>query len=272
MLPDLVNAKRYIDACLVRHCAVVLADVRDGLPGPFLLAMFEHGVKEWEAERERERWAMLETVGLTAPQVENLGLERASELFQELADDPEKAAALQKFADDHPEIRAMAEAEARSAEEAAFKLLKRDDARDALLLTADEVIPWFPLVEQRLVESGLKVTTSKPNRATLRKLSELFYAVSEEMAGKIWTAGRLQEFRARVLEYRRVLDPQDREGVEGVIGVLTALSSGVPPQENHFLTILCWESIRSVAAGGHYPVPRDHTSPGSPPPPSAWAP
>ncbi len=246
MLPSLVKAERFIDAWIVHHSALVLAEAPDGPVGPFLLSMFAHGVAEWEEERDKEQQAMLDAVGLTAQKVKNAGLAGAEALLLELAQDPEKSSLLEKFVDDHPELRAFAEAQARNSEEAALDLLEREDARCALLLTPDEVAPWLPVIEQRVVDSGLKVTRSKPNKATVQKFSEIVYEASAEMAGEFWTRSRLEMLRARILEYRRTLKPKDREGVASVTGVLMAAGSPTPPQENHFLTLLCWESVRAA--------------------------
>jgi len=247
MLPDFVRAERYLDACIVRHSALAMAEAPDGPVGPFLLAMFGHGADEWEDERDRERQAILDAVGLTDEKIKKAGLERAGDLLQELAQDPEKSALLQKFVDDHPELKAMAEAQARDSEQAALALLKREDARCALLLTPEEVAPWLPVIEQRVVDSGLKVPRSKPSKATVQKFSEIVYDAGSEMAGEFWTPSRLEMLRARILEYRRTLKPKDRQGVAGVTGVLTAVASHIPPQENHFLIMLCCESIRGAA-------------------------
>lgn len=58
LVPDYVKADRPLDAWILQHNAVMLDDLPEKVCGLFLLSMFFHGMKDWEAQRERDQLAL----------------------------------------------------------------------------------------------------------------------------------------------------------------------------------------------------------------------
>jgi hypothetical protein len=248
-LPEYAAAGRYLDAWIIRHSVVLTAEPK-GTPGPFLLAMFLHGMREWEGERDREQDALLNEMGISAEEVRRLGYDGMEARLQEIMAGPEKAAAMKEFFAKHPELTALSEAQCREAERAAAALLERADAQD-LLLTPDEVAPWLPVFERRAQEvPGLLAALSAeepPDKPTTQAFVQLMYDFGSEMANAIFTPPRLQRLAAQLHAYRRRLVPDKHQRLMvGVHGALAATQSPSKPADSHFLVMICCRSLRAV--------------------------
>ena len=249
MLPDHVNARRYLDAWMIQHSALITRESTEGPVGSFLLAMFMHGMKEWGAQRDREQVAMFRNLGIDLEELRRLGYGGSEAWLKEIMEDPSKAAELENFLAAHPELKAFTEAQCRDAEEAALALLKREDALD-LLLSLEEAEPWFEALEQRLSESPEILAALKQEQGSHESAAKVFldrlYSVSSDMAAAVFTEARLDRLASLLHEYRGRLSEEDQDGIAGVHGALVALQSKQAPGENHFLVALCWESVRRI--------------------------
>jgi hypothetical protein len=76
---------------------------------------------------DEEKKEIVDALGLTAEGLRQVGWERAEDPIEGPSRDREAAARLSDFGADHPELRAMAEAQVRDSEVAAVELLPRED-------------------------------------------------------------------------------------------------------------------------------------------------
>jgi hypothetical protein len=166
----------------------------------------------------------------------------------------DKTVEVEKFLDAHPELKALTEAQCRESEDAALRLLRREDAR-SLLLPLAEVEPWFPVFERRISESP-GILDALQDKSDLKAedekaLADLMYTTGGEMAVAIFAEERLQQLVEAIHDYRRGLSRKDRDCMTGVNGALMAAQSSAPAGENHFLAMLCWTSFMSVVRDMH---------------------
>lgn len=250
MLPDYTDAGRYLDGWLIQHNAQFVAEMSNGVVGPFLLVMFMYGMREWEEERDREQEALFKEMGLDRDEIRRLGYEGLEARLRGLMDKPEKSAALKQFLAKHPELQAMTQAQCFAAEKAAVALLERDDAQ-RLCLSPDEVEPWLKVFERRVeaAPEGLAALTATqpPDATAIEMLARTLYDVATEMAVAVFTPARLDRLAAQIHEFRRGLSAKtEKELVVGIHGALAATHPGGDPADSHFLVSLCWTSLRAA--------------------------
>lgn len=248
-LPKYVSAGRYMDAWIIRHSVDLTAEPPEGVVGPFLLAMFMHGYREWDAKRGQEQMAMFAEVGLNPDEIRQMGFDGLEAWLRDMRSKPEKAKAMEKFLAQHPELNAMTQAQCSASEDAALELLKREDGQE-LLLSPQEVRPWLDVLEQRLMAApegfASLSSTRPPDEKVAKAFMNLLYDVAIEMAGAIFTPTRLAELKSQLHELRgRFLDGDDPEGLAGIHGAFMAMQTA-NPGDNHFLVTLCWMSLREA--------------------------
>ena len=118
-LPQYVNAGRHLDGWIIRHSVDLTAEPPEGVVGPFLLAMFMHGYREWDEKREQEQMAMFREMGLDPEEIRKMGFDGLERWMQDMASKPDKSAAMEKFLAKHPELNAMTQAQCQASEDAA---------------------------------------------------------------------------------------------------------------------------------------------------------
>jgi len=252
LLPDYVAAGRHLDALIVEHSAMLMVEPpEEGIEkiGPFLMCMFMHGMGEWEDQRDREQLKMFRKLGFDPEDIRRRGIEGVESLVQEMMAKRGASEELEQFLNAHPDLKALTEAQCRASEDAAIKLLQREDARH-LLLTPEEMEPWLPAFEQRIGEhpevlDGVN-ESGEPDEELQQRLFDIIYTTCGEMAGEILTKPRLDRLADEVHAYNRKLRGKDSEGKTGVQGLLMAAQSSEPPAENHVLTVLCVYSFLKV--------------------------
>ncbi|MDO9543144.1 MAG: SEC-C metal-binding domain-containing protein [Kiritimatiellia bacterium] len=249
-LPEYVNAGRYLDGWIIRHSVDLTVELPEGMVGPFLLVMFMHGLKEWEDLRDREQNAMLAEIGLSPEQIRQMGYEGLEVWMRDMRGKPDKTAAMEKFLAKHPELNAMTQAQCRAAEDAALKLLQRDDAQ-GLLLSPSEVYPWLEILENRFratPEGIASLSQSRPPDESIAKaFVNLVYDVAFEMAAAVFTPARLEQLKAQLHELRRALTAaDDHDALTGMHGALMAAQATTAPEDSHFLVTVCCMSLRSA--------------------------
>ena len=261
LVPDYVEADRPLDAWILQHNAVMLEDLPEKVCGLFLLSMFFHGMRDWGAQREREQLALFSEMGLDPDEMRRKGFEGVEEMLQEVMSNPDKTAELEAFLESHPQFKSDMQAECWTSEKAAVSLLKREDARP-LLLTLEEVEPWYSAFERRLHERPELVEAvernSVQNEEQSTEFNTILYSLGSEMAGVIFNETRLRRLIEAIHVYRRGLSPSDHEGISGVNGALMATGSDSPPTESYYLSMLCALSLvramEDVAKGVELPL------------------
>ena len=248
ILPDYVRAGRYLDGCIIQHSADLIIEPPEGVAGPFLMAMFLHGLREWEDLRDREQAELLRELGLNSDEIRQAGEDGLPTLLSDICDRPEKVAVMKKFLAKHPELNAFSEAELRSAEKAARRLLGRDDA-SCLLLTTEEVQPWLEVLDRRIkaVPGGLpSLPKGQQMDKTISKTYEdLVFGFSAEMAENIFFPARVDQLKSLLNELQRKFDEDDQDAIAGVRGALMDLRIFTTPGDSPFLSLLCWLSVRA---------------------------
>ncbi|MBI4025300.1 MAG: SEC-C domain-containing protein [Verrucomicrobia bacterium] len=259
-LPDYVTAGRYLDGWIIQHSASLTEDLPEGVVGPFLLAMFLHGMREWEDQREQEQEAMFKEIGISSEDIRRMGYKGTDAWLRELRNQPEKAALVEAFLAKHPELQAMSQSQCHAADEAAQRLLQRKDAR-VLFLSPEEVGPWIDVLKRRLREEpeGLVALTQSqpPNETTVKKFGKLIYDIASAMAKAVFTPARFDQLKSHLHELgRRFSAENDQDGLAGVHGALIAMSWEIAPEDSYFLATVCWMSLRTTISAGA-PASRD---------------
>lgn len=250
ILPDYVAAGRYLDGWMIWHSADVIVETRRGAVGPFLLAMFMQGLREWELQRDQDQLAMFKEVGLSLDEIRKMGYDGVEAWMRDLMSKPETTAALERFFEARPQLRAMSQEQCHASEEDSIRLLKRREAR-VLLLTPAEVEPWLKVLEQRFSELPRELTSrlesqSQPSRKDRNTLADVVYSVAAEMAHAVCTPTRLDLLESQLHELRRGLASEgDENALFGIHGALIAVRSETAAEENPFLVSLCWMSLRT---------------------------
>jgi len=243
LLPDYVKQGRIMEAWIVRHNAFVLMDTPEKSCGSFLVQMFLHGMRDWQARRDRERDELFERLGIDPEAIRNRDF---ADVLDQLTLDPAKEAEIAHFLQKHPEFGAMSDAAHRRNESLAQHLLQREDAIP-LLLSFEEIRPWLDTLGERLDKTGgLKkavLDNAMPRKKDRERLVNILYEMGCEMAEALFDGSRLQQLAEAVRRFRRGLDPSDHEGQVGADFLLVAVTSACPPGESHLLAILCATSI-----------------------------
>jgi len=254
MLPDYVAAGRHLDAWILQHNAILLDEPPEDACGPFLLCMFMHGMREWDEKRDHEQLDMFRHLGIDPEDIRRGGFEGIEPFVQAMMTDKNKTAEMQKFLNAHPELKALTEAQCRESEDAALRLVRREDA-ESLLLAPDEIVPWLPVFEERMTKNqGMRQAMqgdAMPDEKAQKALADLMYSICSEMAGEIFTKSRLDQLMDAIHTYRRGLEPKDREGMTGVNEALMLAQSLDPASKNHFLTMLCYTSFTAFVDTMH---------------------
>ena len=248
MIPDYVAEGRFADAWVIKHCVDATAEFSEDSVGPFLMTMFLAGLREWDFKREQEQLALFEKIGLKPEDFHKMGYDGLEKMIQEMAQNPEKTQVLEKFLANHPELNDMTQAQCHSAEDAAVKLLGREDAK-VLFLSLDETAPWFGPLEQRLSKVAEKFPIPQklqPNEKAIEAFMCALFDVADEMVKEVFTAPRLEKLRMQLLEYREGFSKDDDpDAIDGINGALLMVQTREEVTDNRFLTSLCAYSLRA---------------------------
>jgi uncharacterized protein YecA (UPF0149 family) len=255
LLPEYVNAGRYLDAWLVQYSAFQMLETPER-SNPFLSMMFYHGYQEWATEIEDQRRKVVRAIGFDPDEIRTSdpSLEEIEARVQAVWDDPEKRARVEAAQERYAMLAAQTEAEVWEWQQNAMRLLDREDAA-RLYLSDEEMEPWIPMLEERLgplsveVEQALAEGRAEDPGITDAVSQEMF-AISKEMAAKIFTPQRLAQLREELQAYRHDLDAaQDRQAAVSVHGALISLKGDLDPGEEPLLIVICVASIRALLIG-----------------------
>lgn len=251
LLPDYVAAERYTEAWIIHDSLDLLAELSENAVGPFLMTMFLFGLRAWEEQREHEQQAMFKELGLNPDDIRKAGYAGAETLIQKMVQDPEKTEALEKFLASHPELSAMTQAQCLAAEDAALKLLQREDAEE-LFLSPDETEPWLKRLAHRFKKVMKKFpvpSSAQPNEKAVKASMMALFDVADEMAPEVFTPQRLEKLRLQLREWRQECSGDgDAEILKGIDGALISAQPGDKVKNNRFLIMLCACSLRADMA------------------------
>jgi hypothetical protein len=252
-MPDYVAAGRYLDGWILCDSADQLSEAQESAECPFLISMFSRGLEEWEAQRDREQSAMLKDIGLSPEKIRELGYDGTEAWLDEAFSNPEKAAAMNRLMEQHPEIRALYEDQCRATEEAAIGFLRRKEAR-ALLLSPQEAGPWVDVAEKRFHEmpeearSWLQAGRERDGKEYRQAVLKIVFDVSVEMVRAVFTPARLAALELQLREMRRALPAGAEPRVSaGIQSALMAAQMYASPDDNPFLISLCSTSLLKAA-------------------------
>lgn len=248
MLPDYVAANRYLDAWVIQYCAFLMTEQPDQ-SNPFLFEMVYGALLEWDDQRDQQADPLLSAMGISREQLQTMPPDEREQFIANLLADPSNRQRLEEFAATHPEMLAILESEARSADDMMIALLERDDT--AHLLPAEaEIIPWLEVFQQRVLAderlAGV-LRGESPAADVSTALGDLLGAVSEEMAAAMYTTERRAQLEKQLREFadqRRAAD--DFAGVAQAQAALLVLVRDPEPRDNFLLTSLCWTALRKA--------------------------
>ena len=249
-LPELVAAGRFLDGCMVEHCASrTLEDSQQS--NPFLFHLFASGYDALAKERKDRDEDLLRQLGLDPVRLRSMSLDELDSWVQAQAADPAKTARMAELLRENPQFHAESNANLERMERDAIDLLQREDAR-SLLLPADELAPWLPVLEERFSELGSLMPASgqDPAPEVAREFfTTKFWPALGDMAKSIFTPERTRQLIAQLKNYRSEGFNAGDKGVAALGQAAIGMIQGEPdPAENRFLRVLCFCSLRTLLA------------------------
>jgi hypothetical protein len=249
MLPEYVNAGRYLDASLIQYSAYRMIEFPDEI-NPFLFEMFDHGFREWARGVDEQQRAMLGTLGVDDPsQFGHMSADEADAWLEAKMADPEVRASLEAYYKTHPTMRKQAEAEFVDLERNALELLDRDDA-DCLHLSSDEVADWMPALVERMTSLEAQARQAEergewPDPDILQAVQVAFMETAVEMIPTVFTPERLPQLKADLKNYRRDLEELgEQEAATHAHMALILLGRDGELADNRLLTALGMASLQ----------------------------
>jgi len=248
-LPAYVAKKRYMDAWVIQHSAVLMRESNGEVIPPFLMCMFMRVLDEWENDRYSEQAEMFSKLGVSNDDIQRGGFDGVDSLVREMMSKEGADEELHEFLDKHPEFRALTEAQCSKSTNTVVEFLEREDAR-SFLLSYDDIEEWMPVYEQRLSEDSnyLEVgALDKPaSEEDQHHFFDIVYSVSRDMADELLTKERLNQLEGEIQAYRKKLRRRDKKLKMAVSALIMAIQSESAPSENHVLTMYCLISFREV--------------------------
>ena len=109
MLPDYVNAGRYLDAWALQACSLATAEHMES-SNPFLFQMFAHGYDTWQAEQQAHRGALIQELGLDPERLAKMSLPEIHAWLKEQQANPAQQARMTAIMQANPGQHALATA------------------------------------------------------------------------------------------------------------------------------------------------------------------
>ena len=247
-LPDYVAAGRHLDGWMIQECSWTTVEV-PAESNPFLFQMFSHGYDACMAEKRGRDEALLRKVGLDPARLQTMSLEEIDAWLEEVQADPATKARMEAVLEADPEQRAQMVDGLKAMERDSIRLLERADAR-ALLVPAEEVEPWLPILERRWEsareeQAGLS-GGSAPDAEGAKRFAEAIWPVMGEMAKTLFTPERIRQLVAELRQFRSDRFAAGDKAVAGCAqGAIASLESEPDPAHNYFLNALCFVSLRA---------------------------
>jgi hypothetical protein len=249
-LPEYVAARRYRDGWLIQHSAYLLAESVEQ-SNPFLFVIFHLAFEAWGDRVTEEREALMRELGIDASALRGADIHELEELLEQLTADPRKQARVEAFYEAYPELAGKATAEIMQLERQSLKLLEREDA-ECLFLSAEEVAPWLPIMQERLEPLVAQIREAvargeEPDPETMEAVREGMVGLTHEMASAVFAPERIDQLVADLKDYQQSLgEVGEREEAAWAYGALASVRADAPPIDKPFLLALCFASLRRV--------------------------
>ena len=253
LLPEYVNAGRYLDAWLIQFSAFQMTEVPERT-NPFLFMMFYHGYQEWEAELENQRRKAMREIGLDPDEIwaSNPSLEEVEARVQAVLQDPEKRARMEAAQEKYAMLASQTGAEMWEWQRNTLRLLlDREDAA-RLQLSDEEMEPWIPVLEEQIAPIAVETERAlaegrEADPSITEAVSRNVRATSKEMAAQIFTPERVAQLVEGLQAYRNDLEAaQEHQAATYVHGAILSLKEDIDPGEEPLLTVICLASIRTL--------------------------
>ncbi len=248
-LPAYVAKKRYMDAWVIQHSAVLMRESDGDVIPPFLMSVFMRVLDEWEDDRDSEQAEMFSKFGVNNDDIQRGGFDGVDSLVREIMSKEGADEEVHEFLDKHPELKALTEAQCNKYENDALDFLDREDAR-SFLLSYDDIEEWIPVFEKRLSEDSNYLERTAHNKPASEEdqhhVFDIVYSVSRDMADALLTKERLNQLKSEIHAYRKKLRHRDKKLKMTASALIMAIQSESAPSENHVLTMFCLYSFRAV--------------------------
>ena len=255
LLPEYVDAGRYLDAWLIQYSAYLMID-KPRQSSPFLFMMFYHGYEEWATQIEDQQDKIVREMGFDPDEIRASGSsmeELEARVRAELAD-PEKKARLEALYAQHGMMAAQVEAEALEWKRNAMLLLEREDAA-RLYPSEEEMAPWVPALVERLAPMTAQAERAlaegrTEDPASTDAVSKEVVEIAREIAAAVFTPERVAQLVEELRAYRRDLEAaQERQAAISAQGAIVWLEEAPSPEEVPVLIGICFASLRSLLVG-----------------------
>jgi hypothetical protein len=253
LLPEYVNAGRYLDAWLIQYSAFQMTEAPERT-NPFLFMMFYHGYQEWAAELENQRRKAMREIGLDPDEIRasNPSLEEVEARVQAVLRDPEKRARMEAAQEQYAMLASQTGAEMWEWQRNTLRLLlDREDAA-RLQLSDEEMEPWIPVLEEQIAPIAVETERAlaegrEVDPSIAEAVGRNVRATAKEMAAQIFTPGRVAQLVKELQAYRNDLEAaQELQAATYVHGAILLLEEDIDPGEEPLLTVICLASIRTL--------------------------
>lgn len=245
-----VAAGRYADAHILQDSAVRMLE-EPNESNPCLGAIFLESWAGWAEQSDQVTEGAMRLLGVDPDQLAAMGPDAVLEWATKQAADPQKAAQIEAYLDEHPELRAQLVGGRGQAEERVLDLFKRDDAR-ILYLSPEEVEPWARQALHKLNPLARRFVQAEQRGKQVserdkRKAQEQFLRLVRKMAAELLTADRTHRLITDMQEYARQLERAGEKQAANDLWLMTGLlATEQRPAENRVLVSLCHLSLQAA--------------------------
>ena len=255
LLPEYVDAGRYIDAWLIQYSAYHMVEAPER-SNPFLFMMFYHGYEEWATQIEDQQRRMMLEMGLDPDEVwaASSNIDEYVARVEAVLADPEKKARLEALYEQHGMMADQAGAEVQAWERGIMRLLDREDA-DRLYLTDEEMAPWLPMLEERLMPVMAEIEQARiegrtEDHAALDALRKELAEIAREMGADVFTPERVAQLVEELRAYRRDLEAlEEHQAARSAEHAIFMLEQLPDLKEEPLLIGICFASLRALLIG-----------------------
>jgi len=247
LLPDYVDAGRYMDAWMIQLSALKMVDEPER-SNPFLTSLVFQAYEAWWQQLTQESDQMYRALGADPEELDAMAEDERIAWMEAQLTDPEKRALLENQYRDRSLLMRQTQATLEDIEQESIALLEREDSA-RLALSEEELEPWIHTFFERLGPKIVSLSEAAsegrvPDEATVETLRNETIDIVIEMTESIFTPERLRKLGETLEAYHEHLQSiGEQEMARLAYVVSTMVSHEEEPSYNPFLIMLCHHSL-----------------------------
>jgi hypothetical protein len=247
LLPDYVDAGRYMDAWMIQLSAVQMVEEPER-GNPFLTSLVFQAYDAWWQQLIEESDEMYRAFGADPEELNAMTEDERIAWLEAQITDPEKRAQLESQYRDRSLLMSQTQATLEDIEQEAIALLEREDSA-RLALSEEELEPWIHTFFERLGPQIMSLSEAasegrEPDEATVETLRNEIVDIIIEMTESIFTPERLRQLGETLKAYHDHLQSiGEQEMARLAYVVSTMVSHEEEPSYNPFVIMLCHHSL-----------------------------